>query len=151
MSGVTNRGKYLTLQLWGRGTSPATAFYLALATNNTPPTVDANTLSDCSEIAAGNGYTAGGLIVNRNSTDFDVLTEDDTNDRALIQMKDYVWTASGGNLPASGNGARWVLGLDDNVTVNSRQVWGFWDLGADRVISSTQTLTLQNIEYRLTE
>lgn len=152
MAGVTNRCKFLLLQLWARNVSPVTSvFYLALGTNNTPPTIDANILSDCSEIAAGNGYTAGGLSVSRNSTDFDVITEDDTNDRALVQLKDFVWTASAGPLPSAGNGARWAFGLTDEVTVASRQVWAFWDLVSDRVVSATQTLTLQNCEIRLTE
>lgn len=152
MPGVTNRGKFLTLQLFARNTQPVTSvFFLALATNNTPPTVDSNTVADISEIAAGNGYTSGGLSISRNATDWDVLTEDDTNDRALVQLKDFVWTASGGPIPASGNGARWALLLTDEVTVSARQVCVFWDLVSDRVVSSSQTLTLQNCEYRLTE
>jgi hypothetical protein len=152
MAGVTNRGKFLMLQLWGRTTSPVTSvFYLALSTSTTAPNPDTNTVADISEIAAGNGYTSGGLSVSRNSTDFDVLTEDDTNDRGLIQLKDFVWTASGGNLPASGLGARYALGLTDEGTISARQVWAFWDLVSDRTVSVGQTLTLQNCEVRLTE
>jgi hypothetical protein len=103
------------------------------------------------EIAAGQGYTAGGISLARNTTDFDVWTEDDGNDRALIQLKDMVWTAAGGNLPASGNGARWACLTDDNATPANREVIAAFDLVSDRTISDTQTLTLQNCEIRLTE
>ena len=80
----------------------------------------------------------------------DVLTEDDTNDVAYAQMKDLVWTASGGNLPSSG-AARYACMTDDNATVSSREVYHYWDLVSDRVVSDTQSLTLQNMEIRLTE
>ena len=84
-------------------------FAVFLATSAVSPTQDSNVKTDVTEIATGDGYSAGGINVNRDSTDFDVLTEDDTNDWALVQIKDIVWTASGGPIPASGNGARWAL------------------------------------------
>lgn len=151
MAGWTNRGKYNTLNLVFRNASEPTNFYIFLALASAAPTADTNVKSDLNEIAAGNGYTAGGISLNRDSTDFDVLTEDDTNDRALIQMKDLVWTASGGNLPASGNGARYAVLTDDNGTLGSREVWTYFDLTSDRTVSSGQTLTLQNCEMRLNE
>ena len=103
------------------------------------------------EIAAGNGYTTGGISLNRDATDFDVLTEDDSGDRGFIQVKNVVWTASGGNLPASGNGARWAVLLDDNGTVGSREVYAYWDLSSDRTVSVGQTLTLIDLELRANE
>lgn len=151
MAGWTNRGKYLALGVFFRGVAAPTAFYMALVTSAAAPGADLNTLSELTEIAAGNGYTSGGISVARNATDFDVYTEDDANDRALIQIKDLVWTASGGTLPASGGGARYAVLTDDNVTVGSRQVVGFFDLSSDRSVSSGQTLTLQDCEFRLTE
>src|SRR5690606_19283105 len=112
---------------------------------------DTDTLDDLDEIAAGNGYTSGGIQINRDSTDFDTWTEDDVNDRAIIQLKDLVWTASGGTLPASGNGARYAVLTDDDETVADREVYAFWDLGSERTVSDGQTLTLQDLELRLTE
>ncbi len=151
MAGKTNRGKYSMLDVYYRNAAEPTNFYIALCTNATPPTADINTLSELTQIASGNGYTANGISLNRDGTDFDVLTEDDVNDRALIQLKDIVWTASGGPLPASGSGARWAVLTDDNVTPGSRLVLDYWDLVSDRVISDTQTLTLINCEIRLNE
>lgn len=147
---VTNRGKFNILGITFRNATEPTVFYIALFLASSAPTVDTNTKSDLSEIATGNGYTAGGISVARDSTDFDTLTEDDTNDRALVQLKDIVWTASGGNLPSSGNGARYAGLTDDNGTLGSRDVFCAWDLVSDRTVSSGQTLTLQNCEIRLT-
>lgn len=149
MAGWTNRGKYDCLALWARNTSPATAFYMALVKST--PTQDTNTMSDLTEVAAGNGYTAGGISLTRNATDFDVLTEDDTNDWALVQVKDIVWTASGGTLPSDGNGATYAVITDDNGTVGSRDVYHYGSLSSARVVSSGQTLTIQNFELRLAE
>ena len=151
MAGFTNRGKYAILATWFRAATAPTSFYMALITSATAPQVDINTLSEFTEIAAGNGYTSGGISVARNSTDFDTLTEDDANDRALVQIKDLVFTASGGSIPASGNGARYAVLTDDNGTVGSREVHQFFDLGSDRTVSDAQTITLQNCEIRLTE
>jgi hypothetical protein len=147
---VTNRGKKRELDVMYRGQNTPGGFYLALVTAAASPTVDTNLWSDLSanEIAAGNGYTAGGLAISRNTTDWDVLTEDDTADRALVQLKNIAWTASGGPIPASGAGARYAVLLDDNATPANREVLIVWDLGADRTVSSGQTLTLVDSERR---
>lgn len=147
----TNRGKMLVLDWAFRGATRPTNFYVALVTSATAPTVDINTLSELTQIATGNGYTDGGIQLTPGNTDFDSLAENDANDRAELQLKDLVWTAAGGNLPASGNGARYAVLTDDNATVGSRQVIAYWDLTADRTVSDTQNLTLQNSELRLTE
>ena len=120
-------------------------------TSASAPGPDTNTLSDLTEIAAGNGYTTGGYQLTPGSTDFDVHTEDDAEDRGLVQVKDVVWTASGGPIPASGNGARYAVLLDDNATIANREVLAYWDLTSDRSVSDGQTLTLQNCELRLDE
>lgn len=149
MAGHTNRGLFNILGVVFRANSisgSAFAVFLALAAD--APTADDNVKTDVSEIATGNGYTAGGINVARNSTDWDVHTEDDANDRAFIQIKDLVWTAAGGSIPSSGLGARYALLTDQNATVASREIWAFWDLTSDRTISDTQTLTLQNCELR---
>jgi len=151
MAGWTNKGKYRNLENGYRGGTIPANYYIALVTSAAAPTADINTKSELTEVASGNGYTTGGIQLTKNSTDFDVLTEDDSNDRALIQIKDMVWTASGGNLPGSGNGARYAIMTDANATQGSREVLWYWDLTSDRVVSDGQTLTLQNLEARLNE
>jgi hypothetical protein len=151
MAGMTNRGKYWTLDWVFRGASLPTNYYVALATSAVAPTADINTFGELTQIATGNGYTDGGYSLTPNGTDFDVLTEDDANDRADMQIKDVVWTASGGSIPDTGDGARYAVLLDDNVTIGSRIVIGWWDLTTDRSVSNGQTLTLQDLELRLQE
>lgn len=149
-SGITNRGKYKLLDWVFRASTLPTNFYVALCTSAATPTVDTNTFSELTEIAAGNGYTAGGISLTKNSTDFDTLTEDDTGDMGYVRIKDLTWTASGGSLPGSGNGARWAVLTDDNATQGSRLVLAWWDLTSDRSVSVGQPLTLQDCELRLT-
>lgn len=147
-SGVTNKGARKLLARSTRGEATPTNFYVALVTSAVAPTVDTNTLSELTEIAAGNGYTSGGISLTPNSTDFDFIEEDDTNNWARVQIKDLVWTAASGPIPASGNGARYAVLLDDNATVGSREVYAWWDLSSDRTVSDGQTLTLQDCEIK---
>ena len=148
-SGWTNKLRYRALQwVFLAGTRP-TNYYLALVTSATTPTADTNTKSELTEVANGNGYTTGGYSLTPGATDFDTLTEDDSNDRALVQLKDIVFTASGGALPASGSGARYAILTDDNATQGSREVLTFWDLTSDRSVSSGQALTLADAEMRI--
>lgn len=146
MAGViTNRGKYNALLAAFRG---GDTFYTPLFTSATTPDADDNTVGDLTQIATGNGYSDGGPSATGNSTDFDVLTEDDVNDRAYVQMADRVFTASGGPLPASGSGARYMGLSGAGGTVSTRDLWCAWDLGADQSVSSGQSLTVQDAEIR---
>ena len=151
MAGVTNKGKYSILDWTFRGATIPTNFYVALVTSATAPQQDINTLSELTEITAGNGYTTGGYQLTPNGTDFDSLVEDDTGDQGELQIKDVVWTASGGSLPSAGDGARYAVLTDDNATIGSRIVLAYWDLVSDRSVSVGQTLTLQDCEIDLNE
>ena len=115
------------------------------------PGPDTNTFSELSEIAAGNGYTSGGYQLSLNTTDFDSLTEDDSDDQAELLVKDVSWVASGGNIPDSGDGARFAVMLDDNATIADRHVILYWDLTSERSILDGGTLTLQDLEIDGTE
>ena len=144
---MTNRGVANMEEVVFQGATPPTNFYAALVTSATAPTVDTNTLGELTEIAAGNGYTAGGIQLSRNAVDF-AVTEDDGNDRADTVIKDLVWTATGGALPASGSGASYLVLTDDNGTLGSREVWAYWDLSGPISVSSGQSLTVQDATMR---
>lgn len=153
--GWTNRGKKLILE-WvfnnaDAGVTIPTYFYVALVRVTNVPGPTTNVFSDLVEITAGNGYTTGGYQLELKAADFDGLNEDDTNHRGEIQIKDVVWTASGGAIPDSGLGARYAVLLDYHATVGSRQVIAYWDLTSARSVSDGQSLTLQDCELRLTE
>ncbi len=151
MPGMTNRGKYAILGTYFRADTTLTpgGFSAQLITNAVVPGPGTDLVSELTEIAAGNGYAAGGISLGRNATDFDVLTEDDVNNWALVQIRDLVWTAAGGPIPASGSGASYVILGDDDATPN---VVGYASLGGSPItVSDGQSLTLQNTEFRLTE
>lgn len=150
MAGFTNRGKLLMLQGYFAGSGIPSNFYMALCTSGVTPTDTTNTLSDLFEVATGNGYTAGGMSLNRNTTDFSTLTEDDANHRASVILRDLVWTAAGGNLPSS-SGARWAVLTTSGSSNVTRHIIAYFDLLGDRVVSDTQTLTTQGCEFRCTE
>ncbi len=135
-----------------RAETTPSSYYLALCVSSVAPIADHNVFGSLNAIASGDAYDGIGAQVLRNATDFDVWIEDDTNDRALIQIKDIVWTASGGNIPRSGGGARYAV-LVDNVTgsLGLREVYIYWDLVSDRTVSNGQALTLQDCEIRLNE
>ena len=148
----TNRGKFLLLD-WVFGGEPLPDnFYVALVTADNVPTVDTNTLSELTEIADGNGYTEGGYELTPGDTDFDVFTEDDTNDRALVQLKDLVWTATGGTIPDSGNGARYAVLTDSTgesgETIGDRQIIAIWDMVTAREATVGFAITLADCELR---
>jgi hypothetical protein len=149
MSGWTNRGAYRTLGVRYRAQANPSAYYMALVTDTPAPDDADNTLGDLTEIAAGNGYAAGGQPLNPGATDFDVWTEDDANHRALVQIRDVLWTASGGAIPGSGDDARYAVLTDANANVGSREVYHFWDLGSDLSALSGQSLTVRDAEIQI--
>lgn len=134
------------LRMLFRGYTIPTNYYVALVTDATAPTPETDTLSDLTEIAAGNGYTTGGYQLDPNSTDFDTVSFSDVDDYAWVQIKDIAWTASGGAIPSSGDGARYAVLTDDNATVADREVYNYWDLASARSVSSGQVLTLQDLQ-----
>lgn len=151
MAGFTNRGKYRLLEWLFLGETLPTNYYAALVTDAVAPAADINTFSELTEIAAGNGYTSGGQSLTPGATDFDTLTEDDTGDTAFVILKDLSWTAVGGPLPISGDGARYIVLLDDNVVVADREVLAWADLGGALTLASGQTLTSVDWQFTLEE
>jgi len=152
MPGWTNRGKYANLNSWLRATGTPAACYVALLTAASAPGPDTNLMSDHTELGAGNGYVAGGIIIARTAVGFDSLVEDDVNDRAEIQVKDITWTAVGGPIPAAGAGATYAVLTDDAGVVANREIYHYWTLaGAPITLLVGESLTLQDLEMRETE
>ena len=160
-SGITNKGKAWILETAFRkqmnGGTPSDTMYIALIKDDNVPNADDTTWNDLNgtEIAAGNGYTAGGISLTRGTTDFDVVISDadaDTNNYGYIQLKNIEWTATG-TFPSSGDGASYAVLMDNagssaDATGNKLIAW--FDLGGERTLSSGQKLSLQDLEIRLT-
>ena len=149
-SGWTSDGLRLLFDYFFRGATMPSNFYIGLVTNATAPTKATTVFSGLTEITAGNGYVTGGFQLTPNATDFNNLVENDTLDRAELQIKDVAWTASGGPIPLSGSGASYAVMLDDNVTIGSRVVYGWWNLGSARAATDGQQIILKDLELRLT-
>ena len=145
----TNRGKQRNLEVWVGGGTVPTNLYVALLTSATAVGPDIVTMSSVTEVGTGTGYTQRGFQLTPGATDFDVISINDPSDFAFAQIKDVSWTASGGQLP-NGNSARYAALTDDNATPSAAEIYMGWDLGSDRAVSDTQTLTLQNLEFRIT-
>lgn len=149
MTGVTNRGKRRLLEWPLNATTLPTNFFAALFTANFTPIATTSIRSALQEVVAGNGYTAGGIALAKNVTDFPGITQDDTNNLSKILVRNLTWTAIGGDLPANDVGARWMglcsgaAGVDDVIA--------FWDLGASRVVTNTQQLQVNSAEIDITD
>ena len=140
-SGWTNRGKFNILKTL-RGTALPTNFKIGLSTTTVDE--DDDTMADLTEPAGYTRYT-----INKDSTDWDVITETDgSTDRALIQLKNIAWTASGANLPTAA--ATFAVLIDDTAGATA-EIWAYFDLGSARQVRDGQTLTLIDLELRLNE
>jgi hypothetical protein len=146
-NGQTNRLRVNLLDVYFRGATQPSGFFLALCTSGSPPTDDTNVFSDLVEIATGNGYdTVGGYALTPGATDFDVLVEDDGSDQSYVQIKDVEWLASGGPIPASGDPVRYVVLLGPNATPADREVLDWWDFGGDIVAPDGSGILVRNLQ-----
>lgn len=84
----------LSAALNGEVDIPADTTKVALVTDSYTPNADHTQWSDASanEVSNGNGYTTGGDTVAM------TVTDDDTNDRIVVDSADPSWTASGGSV-----------------------------------------------------
>ena len=156
--GVTNEGKrkLLSWTFYGSMSAdslPPDTFYIVLCTAEHTPTTATNRMNDLTEIANGTGYESGGgdgtnegwLVPT--TTHFDALSVTDST--ATISIRDIIWTASGGGIPNSGDGASWAVLTDNNTTIASRVVYAWWDLTSARSVTDGNTLTLQDLELEI--
>ena len=98
-------------------------FYL---TNEAPLTADA-VKADIAEIAAGNGYTAGGYAIT-------VTTSSQTGGTYTVAVNvDQTIAASGGNLPA----ARYAVAYND--TSVDKKLIGYWDYGSSFTVQDGES------------
>ncbi len=114
----------------------ATGFVFNRATHETYADVSA------SELATGNGYTAGGATLTGVA-----VTEDDTNHKAAITWSNPSWTASGGSIgPAAG-----AIIYDDTISSPvADPIVGYIDFGGDQIQVAGGAFTIASPEVDLT-
>lgn len=148
-SGLSNIGAQTILQLAMQAASLAgSGFKLYLYDQGATPDPDDDdkTAWGTRGLAEATGGGYGEATVNRDATDFDVANRDDTSNFGFIQLKDFVFPASGSAI----TNARYAVLMDANVTEGSRIVFCWWDLGSAHTIPDGSSLTIQNAEIRIT-
>lgn len=100
-----------------------------IALSNTAPNVSTNaTLSDATEISAGNGYTAGG-----NTASVSSATQTGGTYK-LVLSSPATWTATGGSIGP----LRYAI-LYDSTTDN---LVGYWDYGSSITLNAGDSFTV---------
>jgi hypothetical protein len=97
-------------------------------TNRAPVVASDSTLTDASEISAGNGYTAGGNAASTTSSSQTGGTY------KLILASPTAWTATGGSLGPF----RYAV-LYDSTTNN---LIGYWDYGSSVTLATGESFTV---------
>ncbi len=152
MPGWTDRAKLKMLDWVMLANTKPTNFYIALLQSNTAPTNAINYISQVSEIVSGYGYTTGGVALGLGPAWFDATKQDISNARGYVQLANVAWTATGGQIPVNGTGARYAVMTGDTV-INAamREIYYYWDLTSPRTVSDGQTLSLIDMEIRINE
>ena len=97
----------------------------------TAPVATNTVKADLTEIAAGNGYTAGG-------TDAQATWAETTGTATLTGTK-IVWTASGGSMAAF----RYVTLYNDTQTSPADALILWWDYGSSLTLLTGETFTVK--------
>ena len=102
---------------------------LKVALTNTAPSKAANTVyADLTEIAAGNGYLAGGVTAT-------VTSSSQTGGVYTLVLSGITWTAAGGDIAAN----RYAVLYND--TAAAKNLIAYADFGVSSVIASGNTDT----------
>lgn len=97
-------------------------------TNNAPSASGDAVLADLAEIAAGNGYTAGGVDIQN--------TWSEASGTATLVGTDVTWTASGGAIAQF----RYVVLYNDTAANDNLICW--WDYGSAVDLAAGESFTV---------
>ena len=120
------------IQNLGRGVIDLDADVLKIALTNTAPNAATHgVLADITEIAAGNGYSAGGSVVANNA--FAQVTGTGT-----LTGDDVVFTAAGGAIASF----RYAVLYSDTPTAPADPLIAYWDYGSSIAPAAGETFTV---------
>lgn len=99
---------------------------------NTAPTASNAVFGDLTEIAAGNGYTAGGNAAA-------ITSWSQTSGTAKLILADpATWTASGGSIGPF----RYAVLYNSTPTSPLKPLIGYWDYGSSVTLAAGETFTV---------
>ncbi len=110
---------------------------LKIELTNTAPVATNTVIANIIDIAAGNGYSAGGSAISGTS-----FTQ--TSGTATLAASTLVFTASGGTIPSSGSPALFRYAVVYNSTAAGGPLIGWWDYGSSIVLNDTETFTVND-------
>lgn len=99
---------------------------------NTAPTSSNAVFADLTEIAAGNGYTAGGNAATITSW------SQSSGTAKLVLADPTTWTASGGSVGPF----RYAVLYNSTPTSPLKPLIGYWDYGSSVTLASGETFTV---------
>ena len=102
---------------------------LKVMLTNTAPVATNSVRADLTEIAAGNGYTAGGTAAS-------VTSSAQTSGTYKLVLADVVFTASGGSIGPF----RYAVLYNDTPTSPADPLIAYWDYGAALTLTNGETL-----------
>lgn len=106
-----------------------TAHTFKVMLTNTAPTASNQVKSDLTEIAAGNGYTAGGTA--------STMTVSVSSGIAKVVGSNVVFTATGAVGPF-----QYAVLYNDTQTTPAKPLVAWWDYGSQITMSATETFTV---------
>lgn len=99
--------------------------------SNTAPNAATHAVkADLAEIAAGNGYTAGGEDTQNDATE--------ASGTLSVTGVDFTWTASGGSIGPF----RYVVLYNDTPASPADPLIGWWDYGSALTLNAGETFTV---------
>ena len=104
---------------------------LKVMLTNTAPLAANSVRADLTEIAAGNGYVAGGNAAS-------IASSAQTAGTYKLTLNDVVFTASGGNIGPF----RYAVLYNDTPTSPTDPLIGFYDYGSAITLADGETLTV---------
>lgn len=103
---------------------------LKIYLSNTAPVATNQVKADIAEIAAGNGYTAGGADA--------TAATSRTGGTLSVTGVDITWTASGGSIGPF----RYAILYNDTPTTPTDPLIGWWDYGSSITLNTGESFTV---------
>ena len=104
---------------------------LKVMLSNTAPAATNAVKADITEIAAGNGYAAGGTAVGSRAYS-------QTSGTGSLTGADVVFTAAGGSIGPF----RYAVLYNDTPASPAKPLIGYWDYGSSITLNDTETFTV---------